>query len=383
MNLQVTKDQRDNFREIAAISVCAGMGLCLSQEETGKLRASNYGTMGLQGLARSCLDLQGVNTLRMNPIDVACALLDGERAVTADYANVLANVANKAVAIILEAAPPSYMKWTKTVPLKDFRAAKLTGLLPFSLQTVVTEGTAPNTATRPDAGESATLKKLHDTYILSFEAITNDDTNAFLDTMRAFALAGPNSVNKAVYRYLMANGNISDGKALFHADHGNLKANGEPFSILGCDAAVQAMMLQVVNGQNFNMLPKYVIVPVTMWATANQLLSSMSTQILSGQHEVPQNNPFAQKGIAPLEAITDACLADATAPGYDANQWFASADAVAGGICVGTLDGANTPIITSRVSLAGEAAGVIFDSKFFYDVAAGNYRALYKNDGGV
>jgi hypothetical protein len=60
-----------------------------------------------------------------------------------------------------------------------------------------------------------------------------------------------------------------------------------------------------------------------------------------------------------------------------------SADPIYGGICVGTLNGQNTPIVTSRASMPGEAAGIIFDSKFFYDVACGNYRALYKNDGGV
>jgi hypothetical protein len=380
---KIITDKSDNFREIAPLAFGLSCGIKLSKEDDTKIRQAGYGSIGLQGLARSVLDLHGINTLRMDNFTVASALLGAERAVTSDYVNVLANVFYKTMDIVLQAQAPSYMQWTKTVSLKDFKASKLTGMGVFSLQTVVDEGTAPNTATRGDAGESITLKKLHDTYVLSFEAITNDDQGAFMDTASSFALAGPLSVNKAVYRYLMANAAIGDTKALFHVDHGNLKVNGEPFSILGCDAGMQALMVQANNGVALNIRPRFVIVPVNMYATAAQLLSSPNIQIINQQHEVPANNPFAAGSINPLQIVTDSNLADSTASGYDANQWFMSADPIYGGICVGTLNGQNTPIVTSRASMPGEAAGIIFDSKFFYDVACGNYRALYKNDGGV
>ncbi|PTX38715.1 ATP-dependent protease ClpP protease subunit [Gemmobacter caeni] len=111
----------------------------------------------------------------------------------------------------------------------------------FQLKSVQENGEY-QTAKLADEAEGLKVERRGRTITLSFEAVINDDMGAFARIPREFATAARAMENGMVWSLIRSNVALkSDGKALFHADHGNLAASGGAISVTTIAAARKAM----------------------------------------------------------------------------------------------------------------------------------------------
>lgn len=159
---------------------------------------------------------------------------------------------------------------------------------------------------------------------------------------------------------------MADGKTLFHNEHGNL-GSGAP-SVAALDANRMLMRKQKSGNRHLNIRPEFVLCPVALETTFNQIIKSSSVKgadVNSGIANPIQN--FA-------EVIAEPRLDDNSAV-----QWFLSAGQGRDTIEVAYLDGIDTPYIEQQqgFTIDGVATKVRIDA----GVAPLDYRGLVKSTG--
>jgi hypothetical protein len=82
------------------------------------------------------------------------------------------------------------------------------------------------------------------------EVLVNDDLGQLSDMAAYLGAAGAITIDRAVYALIDSNPVMSDGVALFHADHGNLAEAGAAPSVTTLDNAGVAMAAQVAPGDD-------------------------------------------------------------------------------------------------------------------------------------
>lgn len=179
-----------------------------------------------------------------------------------------------------------------------------------------------------------------------------------------------------VYSKLTGNSAMSDGKALFHTDHGNL-ATGAALSLESLGAARAAMRLQqgannadVAAGGHpvyIDPQPRFLIVPVALETKAEALLSSLDPTRSSNAESVAW--------IRRLSLVSDPRL-DAVSP----SAWYLAANPQQiEGIVRVYLAGEPRPFLDDKDGWVTDTT----DYKVRLDVGAGviDYRGLLKNPG--
>ena len=116
--------------------------------------------------------------------------------------------------------------WKKVAtwgPVSDFRMQERVRVGGYGNLPAVAEG-APYGALSSPGDDKATyaVSKRGGTEDVTLEAIKNDDVQALRRIPAELALAAKNTLYEFVFDFFKNNPVIHDGKALFHADHGNL-----------------------------------------------------------------------------------------------------------------------------------------------------------------
>lgn len=356
---QIVADERDRFAQGAAAGIMARAGMA------GGTR-NEFSGMTLAELARQSLRVAGATIPNDRMTMVGAALTQAHS--TADFGNVLANVAHKAALAGWAAAPETWPQWTRAGSLTDFRAAKRVGLaLPAALEAKV-EGADYAYGTVGDHGETITLVTYGRILRFTREAVVNDDLSILSTVPQRMGAAARRTIGNLVYAVLTANAAMADGIALFHSSHGNLAGSGAVPSVTTMGAAKAAMMVQASGGHALNIVPKFMIVPAALELAARQLLTSTVDPTASKGHA---SNPVA--GMA--ELVVDARLDAAST-----TAWYLAADpTVFDSIEVAFLDGRQEPYMEMQPGWSTDAV----EWKVRIDAAAAalDYRTLYKNAG--
>lgn len=201
---------------------------------------------------------------------------------------------------------------------------------------------------------------------VSRQMLVNDHLGALSDILTMMAGAAA-EVEATVLAALINSGPLmSDGKSVFHADHGNLATPGAVPSIGTLDAGRLAMRKQKdLDGVGLiDAHPKYLLVPVSLQTSAETLVSSAVSPTTAAEV-----NPFAGK----LEAIADPRLAGTTAWYMFAGPDFSPA------LEYGYLDGNETPYTDSQEGWRVDGT----EYKVRHDFGGGwlDYRMAWKNPG--
>ncbi|CDN94807.1 head maturation protease, ClpP-related [Agrobacterium tumefaciens] len=249
----------------------------------------------------------------------------------------------------------------------------------FRPQTFIRPGEAPKLEKVTEAGEItygttsedsnglqiSTYAKL---FAMSRNAIINDNLGAFTDFMRAFSDSAHETEGDLFYQMLAANNFagavMSDGKPLYHADHGNLATdNGEP-SVSTLSFARTAMRLQKnVNGTGTaGVVPTVLLVGPKLETTAEKIVAQL-TATTSGDV-----NPFSGK------------LSVAVENRYDGVGWWLFADpGHRPAFQHGYLGGAEGPTVAYREGW--NVLGIEFRCLLDFGCAPFDFRATYFNKG--
>lgn len=330
--------------------------------------AREYRHMSLTRMAEESLIARHIRTRGLAPREIV------ERAMhsSSDFPLILANVANKRLRDAYQAAPSTYQFWARrAMNAPDFKDISILQL-----------GAAPDLVEVKENGEVTygTIGEGREKYaVVSYARglaftrvmIVNDDLRAFDKIVTAFSAAARRKENRLVYMQLTANANMADGKALFHADHGNLAGTGAKISADTLSAGRTAMRLQKgLADEELNIAPVYLIIPATQ--------EQLSYQFTSTQY-VPAKasdvNEFRTGGRTALEPIVESYLDSSST-----TAWYLAGDGVsADTVEYCYLDGSEGVFIDSEIGFDTE--GIKIKARLDFGAKAVDHRGLYKNAG--
>lgn len=332
----------------------------------------SFGTVALEGRAaefrsHSVLDLVGDLVVargeRINLRDREALL---ERAVgahsTSDFPLLLADAANRTLLASYQAAAPSYRQWASRRPFRDFRDHSFLRIGDFPEFKEINENGETKYGTISENAEKVRAKEFGTGIAIGRRALINDDLSALSDFSAMIAVRAASDENRKVYGVLLANGNLSDGKAIFHADHGNLQT-GAALSVDSVGAAVASLRKQKAkDGVVLNLQPKYLIVGPDQELKGRQVLAAITPT------KAADANPWA----GALEIVVDAEI-----PG---NAWYiAVAPESAPSIVYGYVAGSEGPQIRTEIDFDTRAVKVAAGLDFA--TGAIDFRGLQKNPG--
>jgi ATP-dependent Clp endopeptidase proteolytic subunit ClpP len=359
-------DARDKYRLGASAMLRARAGLH-EQGQRIDLSGNQYRGYSLTELARASLEQAGVRTGHMSKMELVAAAFTHT---SSDFGNLLADVAQKSLLKGYEEAEETFQAWTATGELPDFKPAKRVGLDNFPALSVVPEGAEYTYATVGDRGETIQIATYGKMFSITRQAIINDDLRAFTTIPRKMGMAAIRTVGNLVYAVLTSNPIMSDGTALFHANHGNL-LTGTTINTASVDAMRVAMGTQKDGvGANLNIGLSTLIVPKALEGTARVVQTS---EFEVGSSSRNNTTPNAVRG-------TFEIIADARLDANSATAWYGVANASIHDVVeVAYLEGQDRPYLEQQEGW--QVDGAAFKVRIDAGVKALDFRTLAKNPG--
>ncbi len=267
-------DERDKFRAAGAGILLARAGV---KDENGKRIMSNDNPLRsktLYGLAEQCAMKAGADVSRMNKMDVVAAAFTQSGS---DFPVLLEDAMHKALLSGYRLAPDTWSRFCDIGSVSDFRAhgRYLTGSL-GNLDSLNELGEFENKTIPDGRKESVSIGTKGNLINLSRQAIINDDLGAFIGLAQMLGRAGRRTIEATVYSTLALNSGLgpllSDGKTLFHADHGNI-GTGAALSVASIDADRVLMARQTdVSGNDYlDLRPSILLLPIGLGGQAREI----------------------------------------------------------------------------------------------------------------
>ncbi|WP_202301537.1 ClpP-like prohead protease/major capsid protein fusion protein [Dryocola clanedunensis] len=282
---------------------------------------------------------------------------------SSDFGNILMDVAHKAALQGWDEAGETFDQWTRKGTLTDFKTAHRVGLEAFPSLRQVRAGAEYKYVKLKDRGEPIALATYGELFSIDRQAIINDDLTMLTRIPQAMGLAARSTVGDLVWAVLTSNPKMSDGKPLFHADHGNLVA--ADLSIEGLDAGRKAMLMQKSGDRRLNIRPAFALTPVAIESRMNQLIKSAS---------VPGAD--ANSGIVnPIQNFATV-LSEARLDDSSPTDYYLAAAQGRDTIEVAYLDGIDTPYLEQQQGFTVD--GAAFKVRIDAGVAPLDHRGLVK-----
>lgn len=362
-HIKITADAQDRWAQGVEKSLLAKANL-----EGGEV--NEFSGLTLREIARSSLDLRGIKVKSVDPMAMVGTAFTAPTAShsTSDFPQVLSNIANKSMLKGFTEANTTYQLWTGKGNLSDFKTASRVDTGFFPALDEVKEGAEFTQATMSECGETYSLGTYGKLFKITRQAIINDDLGAFTRVPRKMGNAARRTVNKAVYALLIANPNMADSVALFHATHKNLASGAGNVGVTSdvYDKARAAMMKQKDGDVVIGIAPRYWIGPVGSMSTARQIFGSDT--------ELGQANPAVVSKVAGMvEVIADAELDPASGTPFAV---LAADPAIADTIEVLYLNGNENPALEQRDGWSID--GTEFKVRLDFGVKAFAFQGLYK-----
>lgn len=357
-------NERDEERQVEqaraieqAIELRSGLRIANQSQLLGE-----FAGMSMLRMAETMLREKGVRTDRMSDNEIARAALGLTRTHTSgDFPLILENMLNKRLRASYDEAMPTFQAWTQQGSRTDYKTGSATSLSGFDSLEKVKEGAEITAGTLKESAEKYAVEKYGKVLLVTSEMLVNDDLGAFARIPQRFAAAAVRTHNEIVYGILTANEKMSDGVALFHANHGNLAGTGTAITVDALAAARAAMRKQTdQNKQKIYGTPAFLIVSPDKETEAQQLIQA--TIVATKDSDT---NPF--KGS--LQIIVD--------PHLTGNAWYVAASNI-DTIEYSYLDG--QPFrVAQWEDYARDSLGFSIIAPF--GAKAVDWRGLYKNPG--
>ncbi|WP_436642486.1 prohead protease/major capsid protein fusion protein [Microbaculum sp. FT89] len=322
--------------------------------------AREFARLTVPELARQCLAFGGHSTRGLSTAELVTRGLH----TTSDFPLVLADTVNRTLRAAYDVPTSGVRMVARQTTARDFRKkTKLQLSGGPSLEKVNEHGEFKH-GTFNESGESYKIDTFGKIFGITRQALVNDDLAAFDRVPREMGRAALAFENNFLADLVKANAAMSDGKALFHADHGNLAASGAVVSVTTLTVARQAMRKQTgLQGELISVPPKYLLVPAELETIGEQVLASIAAA------KVDDVNPFSGR----LELIVEPRFTDAT-------RWYVVADpGVIDGLEYAYLEGDPGPQIDTEAGF--DVDGVRFRVRLDFGGGFVDWRSWYSNPG--
>jgi hypothetical protein len=326
--------------------------------------ARDYRYLSLRELARVVLEREGVRTKHMTPMEIAGRSLMG----TSDFPNLLADVMNKRLRAAYAESTITYRLWARRAAnAPDFKDIKALTLANAPALQAVLPGAEFKTGSLSEGKEVYAITTYGRIVSFTRQAIVNDDLRAFERFPSAFAGSARRLENSTVYGILLANANMGDGVALFHANHGNLPS-AATIDATSLGAARALMRKQTgLQTEKLNIAPKFLLAGPDKEQLAYQFTSSQFVPA-----EPAKVNEFRQGGRTALTPVVDSEITG--------NKWFLAADPNdIDTVEYCYLDGSEGVFLESRMGFTID--GVDMKARLDFAAKAIDYRGLVYNSG--
>ncbi|WP_060851464.1 prohead protease/major capsid protein fusion protein [Methylobacterium aquaticum] len=248
-----------------------------------------YRGMTILEMGSDLLEARGIKTRGLSKQERAGLMLEtrsdaaryavrsGGMLTTSDFANVLANVANKTLRMGYDAAPQTFRPLVRVVTVPDFKPVSRVQLGEAPKLEKVNEKGEFTRGNMGDAAERYAISTYGKIVSITRQVLVNDDLDAFTRVPRAFGVAAANLESDLVWGQITANPVMGDGNALFSAAHGNLLASGSAIATASVGAMRQAMRVQTgLDGKTLlNITPTYIVVPTALETVTEQFLGQI------------------------------------------------------------------------------------------------------------
>ncbi|MEP2681229.1 MAG: Mu-like prophage major head subunit gpT family protein [Sulfitobacter sp.] len=228
----------------------------------------------LRDMARASVEASGTSTRTMD----ADTLFRAAMHTTSDFPQLLTSTGNRTLTAAYQAAQsPVKTQLARRSTMADFRPGTRLKLSDIGTLEKVSESGEINHTSRGEASESYALDTYATQFAISRKALINDDLGAFRDWGQTAGRMAAETEANLMLNLLLSNPAMNeDGKALFHADHGNL-ATGAALEVAALDAARKAMRgMTALDGKTpINATPKFLVVGPELETTAEKVLASI------------------------------------------------------------------------------------------------------------
>lgn len=324
-------------------------------------------------MAREFVTLAGGESRGMTPQEIARAALGCDRSAvraagmhtTSDFPLLLGSTVNRTLRAAYELAPQTWRPLGRQTTVPDFRSVTRAALGDIAALEKVNEHGEYKYGTMEEDGAPLKVAKFGKIIAITWEAVVNDDLGALTRVPQSLGAAAAQTESDLVWALLLGNPNFTDGKALFHADHGNLAAAGGAINTTTLGAARAAMRKQKSKAGHFlNLGPQYLVVGPDKELEAYQFTSS---------NYVPaKNSDINDSRNAALGVIVDARITG--------NQWYLyAAPGVVDTFEYAYLEGEQGVFTETREGF--EVDGMEIKARLVFGAAWIDYRGAYKNPG--
>lgn len=284
---------------------------------------------------------------------------------TSDFTQLLGAAMNAYLTEQYAAAPAPLLQLARRREVPDFREIKALALHGVPELLLVEENAEYQHAAYGESSESYRVHTFGRITSLSRQLIINDNLGAFVQIGGSFARAAGMKRADILAAFLVGNTLLSDGKGIFHADHGNLAVSGGPIDTTTLSAARQAIRAQKDRDgvTLIDVTPKYLVVGPAKETEAEKALAELNATTADDV------NPFSGK----LTLIVDVRL-----PG---NAWYVFADPAAAPILeYSTLIGQGDSVFTDT-RIGFNVDGVETKGRIDFGCGVIDFRGAYKNPG--
>jgi hypothetical protein len=326
--------------------------------------ARRYAYATCAEMARELLTLRGHSVTGLSPATIITRALH----TTSDFPLIVGDTIGRTLRAAYQAAPAGVRRLGRQTTARDFRTVNKIMLGEAPTLEKLDEHGEIRAGTMAEAQEAYKVETFARKIGVTRQVLVNDDLGAFADLARRLGQAAAETEAGVLVSLLEgAAGNgptMSDGKALFHTDHGNKAASGGAIADDTLSAARLAMRSQTgLSGQRISATPKFLLVPPAQETVAEKWLASIAAA------KATDVNPFSGS----LSMVVEPRLSSAT-------RWYVSADpAEIDGLEYAYLAGGEGPQIETKAGW--DVDGV--EIRVILDFGAGfiDWRGWYANAG--
>jgi len=299
---------------------------------------------------------------------------------TGTLSNVLGNTANKLLLRGYNGVQSTWRSWCSVESLPDFKDHKVCRMNDLGELEEVGSGGEVNAGERGETSETISIATYAKNFKITRQDVINDDLGVFTKIPMGHGVKAAQRLNKLVYTHLLANGDMSDSVALFHADHANLNTS-TALTAANLATAMAAFFNQTgPDGEPLDVYPAVLLVPPGLFETGKQLCSS---PVIMPVGSTDARTPTANVTGTMLKngCVVEPRLANSNYTGYSATSWYLMADpAEADTTMVAFLNGKQTPTLERfGYDHSADVLGITFRVYHDFGVKAVDYRTMQKN----
>ena len=356
----IGRDEVDTRREGLAMAMTAKLGGSI----VGDGREQPY--MGLSFTEMAAVSM-GQDMPRHGTFASRDGILMEAMHTASDFSGILSGAINTVIEQAYDGTERTFTDFSREMTFNDFREHNVVRPDAFPSLQKVKEAGEIKMGTFGDSQEKLALGAYAAGLTISRQALVNDHSGAIMDVISSAASGVPEFEEALFWQTFLVNGKLSDGVAMFHANHGNLAETPSAISIASVGLGRKALRTMKKNPKDDAVVPMnaptLLIVGPELETVAEQFLAQVNPAKNS------DHNPFAGR----LKLLVTEGIQD--------KQWYLSvgAEKKTSVMRHGYLDGSGAPRIRVTEPFGTQGLSVTLEHDF--GVGGVNHRGAYKNAG--